>query len=243
MKVYRTVHYGDHGPDVRAWGRALRKYLAAHGKPAANRQSGLFGKGMLKDVDRARQLAGLGAGHVIGPRLQHALAPHLDAYGRALLKLPIIKPPSPEERAGAAFAGWCRWAVANRARFRYAEVRPIPHPAQVAAGGTIYTDCSGSGILGHEEAKTPDPNGTGYNGSGSTYSLEPRGQRIEPAQARAGDGSFYRGHVGWFLGKWADYAGQIFTFGHNPPLLTSYTYRPDRTSSRQFPLTQEETNV
>lgn len=233
---HRSVHYGDRGPDVRAWGRALRKYLTARGKPAANRQSGLFAGGMLKDVDRASQLAGLGSNHVIGPRLQHALEPYLDAYGRFLLRLPIPKPPSPEERNGAAFAGFCRWAVANRGRFRYAMIRPIPHPADIAAGKTLLTDCSGSGILGHEVAQTPDPNGTGYNGEGSTYSLEPRGQWIDPSQARVGDGQFYQGHVGWFLGKYADYPGQLFTFGHWPPMLAPYNYRNDRTSARRFPL-------
>lgn len=240
MKVHRTVHYGDKGPDVRAWGRALRKYLAAHGKHAANRQSGLFWKGMLTDTDRSRQLAGLGSGHQIDAQLQHALTPYVDAYGRFLLRLPVVKPPTPEERAEGALAGWFRWAVANRQRFRYDEVRPIPHPAQVAAGGTIRTDCSGSGILAHEEAHTPDPNDTGYNGEGSTYSLEPRGVLISAAQARCGDGSFYRGHVGWFLGKYADYAGQIFTFGHWPPMLAPYTYRPDRTSQRRYPLVEGE---
>lgn len=242
MTEYRTVHYGDKGPDVRAWGRALRKYLAAHHKTAVNRQSGLFGKGMLSDTDRARAVAGIGAGHVIGPRLQHVLMPYVDAYGRSLLKLPIRKPPSPEQRNAAAFAGFCRWSVANKGRFRYAMIRPIPHPADVAAGRTLRTDCSGSGILGHEMAHTPDPNRTNYNGSGSTYSLEPAGQWIEPSQARTGDGQFYNGHVSWFLGEHGDYPGQVFSFGHWPPLLTGYAYRPDRTSSRRFPLSQQEVN-
>lgn len=240
MKVHRSVHYGDKGPDVRAWGRALRKYLAAHGKTAVNRQSGLFGKGMLADTDRARALAGLGHGHQIDAQLQHALTPYVDAYGRFLLRLPIVKPPSPEERAAGALAGFFRWAVANRQRWRYAEVRPIPHPHQVAGGGLIVTDCSGSGILAHEEARTPDPNQTRYNGSGSTYSLEPIGQRIDASQARTGDGQFYQGHVAWFMGAHGDYPGQVFDFGHWPPMFAPYTYRSDRTSTRRFPLVEGE---
>lgn len=236
MPPHRTVHYGDKGPDVRAWGRALRAYLKTHGKPAANAANGFFGKGMLLDVDRARVLAALGSGHVIGPRLQSVLLPHVDRWGRALLRMPIVKPPTPEQRNAAAMAGFFRWFVANPGRSRYAMVRPIPHPRDVDAGRILLTDCSGSGILGHEVAGTPDPNGTGYNGSGSTYSLEPSAPRIEPSQAKTGDAQFYQGHVGWFLGEHADYPGQVFTFGHWPPMLTSYSYRSDRTSTRSFPL-------
>lgn len=233
----RSIHYGDKGPDVRAWGRALRAYLKAHGKPSANTATGLFGKGMLVDVQRALDLANLPAGHILGPRLQHALTPYLDKWSKALLKLPIIKPPTPEQRNAAKMAGFFRWAVANPHRFRYAMIRPIPHPHDVDAGEVLLTDCSGSGILGHEDADTPDPNGSDYNGSGSTYSLEPRGERIDPTQARTGDGQFYHGHVSWFLGEHADYPGQVFTFGHWPPMLTGYAYRSDRTSTRRFPLT------
>lgn len=234
--VHRTVHYGDKGPDVRAWGRAMRSYLSVHHKPAANRATGRFGKGMLLDVDRVRALAKLEPGHVIGPRVQAVLLPHVDKWGRALLRMPIIKPPTPEQRNAAAMAGFFRWFVANRGRSRYAMIRPIPHPHDVESGKLILTDCSGSGILGHEVAHTPDPNETGYNGSGSTYSMEPRGERIEPSQARTGDGQFYSGHVSWFLGEHADYPGQVFTFGHWPAMLTTYSYRPDRTSTRRFEL-------
>lgn len=236
MAEHRTVHYGDRGPDVRAWGRAMRKMLKAKGKPAAGAANGYFGKGMLVDVDRARALLHLEPGHVIGPRMQAALTPYLDRYGRALLKLPIVKPPSEEQRNAAKLAGFLRWSVANKYRYRYAMIRPIPHPRDVALGKTLLTDCSGSGILAHEMAGTPDPNGTNYNGSGSTYSLEPRGIRIEPSQARTGDAQFYRGHVSWFLGEHADYPGQVFTFGHWPPMLAPYSYRSDRTSSRRYQL-------
>lgn len=236
MSTHRTVHYGDKGPDVRAWGRALRVYLAKHGKPAANRATGQFGKGMLLDVDRARTLAHLEPGHVVGPLLQAVLMPHVDRWGRQLLRMPIIKPPTPEQRAAARMAGFFRWSVANRHRYRYRMIRPIPHPRDVEAGEVLDTDCSGSGILAHEMAHTPDPNRTGYNGSGSTYSLEPAGQRIDPGQARTGDGQFYRGHVSWFLGEHGDYPGQVFTFGHWPPMLTTYSYRTDRTSTRRFAL-------
>lgn len=236
MATPRSVHYGDKGPDVRAWGRALRAYLKAHGKPAANSASGVFGKGMLLDVQRALELAHLEPGHVLGPRLQHVLMSFVDRYGKALLKLPIVKPPTPEQRNAAAMAGFFRWSVANAGRYRYAMIRPVPHPFDVDQGKILYTDCSGSGILAHEVAHTPDPNRTNYNGSGSTYSLEPAGERIDASQARTGDAQFYRGHVGWFLGEHADYPGQLFTFGHWPPMLAGYTYRSDRTSARRFPL-------
>jgi hypothetical protein len=234
--IHRSVHWGDKGPDVRAWGRAMRAYLKDHHKPAANRATGRFGKGMQLDVQRVRELAKLEPGHVIGPRMQATLMPYVDRWGKTLLKMPIVKPPTEEQRNAAKFAGFCRWFVANPGRSRYAMIRPIPHPRDVAAGEILRTDCSGSGILGHEVAGTPDPNGTSYNGSGSTYSLEPRGIPIYPGQARTADAQFYQGHVAWFLGEHADYPGQVFTFGHWPPMLTGYAYRSDRTSTRRFPL-------
>lgn len=82
--------------------------------------------------------------------------------------------------------GWCQWAVAHTSEIHFQETRPIP-VGDLPGTLPLTTDCSGSTTLFARWAQAPDPNGRGYDGSGSTVAMLAHLRRIRPAQAKAGD--------------------------------------------------------
>ncbi len=64
----------------------------------------------------------------------------------------------------------CAWAVSDKARWNYAEVRPIPRPPW-RTNQSITTDCSGFVTIMAEWSRMPDPNGLNYDGSGFTGTM------------------------------------------------------------------------
>src|SRR5215471_6370632 len=94
------------------------------------------------------------------------------------------------------------WGWYNNGSMGYNNARPMKNmqpPPSVPA----EADCSMFATWCYKSAGAPDPNGLGYNGSGSTYSMWPRGQRISAAQARPGDLVFWKGpdHVAICVGE------------------------------------------
>lgn len=71
--------------------------------------------------------------------------------------------------------------------YTYAQVRP--YPSSLFGSAPIKTDCSGFAILCYKDAGAPDPNNTGYDGQGATYTLVSQGTSV--SQAQPGDLIFY----------------------------------------------------
>ena len=84
------------------------------------------------------------------------------------------------------FVSWCLWGVANSTQIHFAETRPIP-VTELPGTLPLTTDCSGSTTLFARWAQAPDPNGLGYDGSGSTMAMLAHLKRITPSQAQPGD--------------------------------------------------------
>lgn len=180
----RTLHKGDQGKDVLAAQRALRKALYKLGYYPVNHCSSLYGNGTLLDTLRFQRREGIVADGHIGTHTWIALDPYLDAYGKLLLT-PKPKPPTPPGIKVAHEAV----VLATLAPRHYTQTRPYAGSVEVwrVQGG----DCSGTSILIYKEAGQPDPNGTNYNGSGYTGSLDKQGVRVDEAQTAPGDLIFY----------------------------------------------------
>lgn len=82
--------------------------------------------------------------------------------------------------------GWCTWGIENSPEIHYEQTRPIPVD-HLPGTLPLTTDCSGSTTLFARWAQAPDPNGLGYNGSGSTMAMLANMRRIPAAHAVAGD--------------------------------------------------------
>lgn len=180
----RVLHSGDTGKDVLAAQRALKKGLKVLGLTATNRATGLYGKGTLADVLRFQNRKGITPSGRVGTLTWVALDPYLDAYGKLLLA-PKPKPPT---APGIRVAHEAQVLAAMAPR-HYTQTRP--YAGTVALWRTQGGDCSGTSILIYKEAGCPDPNGTGYDGSGYTGSLDKQGVHVEPAQTAPGDLCFY----------------------------------------------------
>jgi hypothetical protein len=82
--------------------------------------------------------------------------------------------------------GWCLWGVENSAEIHYHQTRPIPVD-HLPGTLPLTTDCSGSTTLFARWAQAPDPNGLGYNGTGSTMAMLGNLRRIPAGHALPGD--------------------------------------------------------
>jgi hypothetical protein len=80
---------------------------------------------------------------------------------------------------------YCNWAVSNRARISYAEIRPIPRIPRYHLPFT--TDCSGFATIMAQWSGADDPNGNGYNGDGYTGTMLGHLQHISKQQSLPGD--------------------------------------------------------
>lgn len=120
--------------------------------------------------------------------------------------------------------------VANDEKYFYRRSRP--YPRSLFMPGIIYTDCSGFAILCYKAAGAPDPNGTGYDGSGNTESLRPRGKKV--GRPEVGDLVHYSGHVAIFIGD-----GKVASFGSEPgPRVLNVHYRNDILGYYRYDLTK-----
>ena len=82
---------------------------------------------------------------------------------------------------------WARWGADHHAGFTYAEIRPMPSIGN-GAGQVPWTgDCSSWVTSCYKWAGAPDPNGTGYNGSGNTQTLTGHGLEIQIGNVQPGD--------------------------------------------------------
>lgn len=90
--------------------------------------------------------------------------------------------------------GWCLWGVENTAEIHYKQTRPIPL-SHLPGTLPLTTDCSGSTTLFARWALAPDPNGSDYDGSGSTMRMLAHLRRITAAHAVPGDLVVFDGPV------------------------------------------------
>lgn len=118
--------------------------------------------------------------------------------------------------------------------FSYAMIRPIP----ASMKGRTRTDCSGFATLCYKEAGAPDPNGYGYNGSGSTASLWSYGKAIN--NPKPGDLVLYgspsvagaSAHVCVIIND-----SECIGFGsQGGPRKSSIRYRSDLAGFRTYPV-------
>ena len=94
------------------------------------------------------------------------------------------------------------WGWYNKGSMSYSHQRPMKQ-MQPPPNVPDQLDCSAFATWCYKCAGAPDPNGSGYNGQGSTYVEWPRGQRISQAQLKPGDLVFYKGpdHVAVYIGN------------------------------------------
>lgn len=221
----RILHFGDQGVDVLAYQRAVRKTLHQLGLASTNRRSGLYGDGTLSDTLRLQRRLRLDVDGKVGVFTWTAIDPQLDAYGKFLLRLKVPQPTP----AGQRVAHEAR-VLATFAPRHYTQARPYAGTLDAwrANGG----DCSGTAILIYKLAGLPDPNGTGYDGSGYTGSLDKRGVRV--ATADYGDLTFYgqtvSTHVTIAIGN-----GQCVSHGsEGGPYTLPINYRGDYLQTRRY---------
>jgi hypothetical protein len=126
------------------------------------------------------------------------------------------------------------------ANYYYRKARPMhtslfENELPAGAAGPVQPmgiDCSEFVTLVYKEAEAPDPNGSGYDGSGNTSVLMANGKKTSDPQP--GDMVFYRSpeHVGIYIG-----GGQVIEMGGTPgPLKLKVGYRTDKLGYWTFDL-------
>lgn len=192
MKTYSLTNPLMHGPDLKPLQKAL-KADKFYGGPI----DGIFGAGTGDACKTAKK------------HLGYPLAACVETGGQTLLDYLNGTKPLPvayklrrrargygvtvEERQRAAIVKWARWGIDHEPEIRYAQIRPIPHTAQLP----LTTDCSGFVTLCFQLAGAPDPNGLRYNGQGWTGTLLSHLQTIPLWQAKPADlvvWGWYPGH-------------------------------------------------
>lgn len=232
-----ALWYGMSGDRVRALQQMLWRCL---GSDSVNLRNAAFGDGVTKDLRLYYSLADLdGADPTAVDSDQWAmLYGFADDYAR---QLAAEDAPAGSAAVRSEFVTWAEWYVATGGRY----VQARPYERDDPPVEPLENDCSGSIHHLFKLSGGPDPSGCDFNGSGYTGTMEVRGTRRElDASPAAGDCVFYGGavgsgtgssHVAVHLGD-----GRIFTFGSNPPTITTFsTYwtsgrRPDIGARRYF---------
>lgn len=145
----------------------------------------------------------------------------------------IPAPPKPVVTPGQRVANEAH-ALLELAPVHYTQNRPYQG---TATRWKLYGgDCSGTAILCYKLAGLPDPNGTGYDGSGYTGSLVVRGHEVAYADLAEGDLVFYgtsrtnTEHVTIYVG-----GGFVVSHGHEGgPFYLKVDYRDDRVAIRRY---------
>jgi hypothetical protein len=210
--------YGDEGDRVRALQQMLWRGL---GGDSENARNGVYGVGVAEDVELFCLLADVDSSdaHVVGQERWAMLYGFADEYARELA--------AGQELPGSAVCSGLVTAAEQYVQAGGSYVQARPYQRDQPARTPLRNDCSGSIHHLFLLAGGPDPSGNGFNGSGYTGTMEVRGERRDLGAApRAGDCVFYGGtpgsgtgssHVAMHLGD-----GRMFTFGSNPPTITSY---------------------
>lgn len=115
----------------------------------------------------------------------------------ALKPKPAPTPPAPKGGVQAIVSA-ARRACSEVREYEYEEVRP--YPSSLFGSYPRRMDCSGFSILCYKAAGAPDPNGTGYDGYGNTYSLADKGWRVSGPEPGALAFYYDIGHVAVCLG-------------------------------------------
>ena len=219
-----TLRAGQKGRAVRALQLGLRKALP---RSYQNKANGVYGSGTIRDVARFKAVSHIYAdGTLFASTAWKKLEQYLTPAAKALLLPPPRKvTPAAQRRAKIAQEGY--WVLAHAWYFRYGQRRPYPRPPNMRnlryARG--YYDCSSSSVALYYMAGAPDPNRSGFGGSGNTWSMMAKGHWTRNPQP--GDLAFYgRGgnptHMAVVLG-----GGYVFSFGSTPPRRRALRYRSD----------------
>jgi len=172
MKLPRRVKLHDHGIDVRAHKRALRKAGYFHGP--GNR--GRYGPKMQHAVRHFQQAHGLAGTGRIGDNTFNELQPHYDAFGRSLLAMYRVRrkrimQAERESRVRRAMHQSMTWGLQNEPQVHYppGDVRPqpnnVPIDRWVAHQLPIILDCSQAATAVAKEGGAPDPTASSWGKS------------------------------------------------------------------------------
>jgi hypothetical protein len=233
MQFRQEIHPGDKGRDVLAVKRAMKKMKTQDSETMVveGPKAQVCGKAMvhcIKALERNRHLRVRG---FIGKSEFDLIAPNFDRYGRLLYRTAAIRHP-PLGSSAERILSYVRWAMDHRDWIGYAQVRPM-HSATRHLPMNI--DCSEFATLCYKDAKLPDPNGFGYNGSGNTSSLQQHGRRVSVAQI--GDLAFYDhpDHVGVYVHPGVVGRADVVEHGSDPgPRYEPDDYRPITEVRRYF---------
>lgn len=179
-KDRRVLHKGDHGNDVKAFGRLVARSLKKNTFYApVNAQNGVFGDGLLKDTLRLQLAYGLKRTGTADLATWTAVDPQMHSYERLLLRLPQ-KPPASN---GQKLAHQMDVMLALGMN-RYTQTRP-------AAVAYVYPwksgdDCSGSFLLARAIVL-----GQKYDGYGNTGTIWSTYTPIAPENVAVGDAALY----------------------------------------------------
>lgn len=212
--------YGMNGSRVRALQQMLWRAL---GSSSRNIRNGVFGDGVADDLELFYAIADLDGADpsTVSPDQWAMLYGFADDYARDLA---AESAPAGSSSVRSDLVTWAEWYVSTGGS--YAQLRPYQRDEPPRT--PLVNDCSGSIHHLFKLSGGPDPSGNDFDGSGYTGTMEGRGTRrdLEAAPA-AGDCVFYGGaegsgtgstHVAMHLGD-----GRIFTFGSNPPTITSFS--------------------
>lgn len=89
---------------------------------------------------------------------------------------------------------WALWAIKNKHKFHYAQIRPVSYELS----DSMTMDCSTFVSWCYKQAGAGDPHGPQfhYNGKGYTGTLIANGKRISKVMARPGDVVIYGAGTG-----------------------------------------------
>lgn len=235
----RTLHAGDHGPDVQALQQALRKALAPH---ARNNARGAYGSLTVRDVSAFKSLWSKDTdGHIAGALVWSHLDKYLGAQQKRLLaKAKALEAAeaaeTDEQKIRRAIVAEAYWALANNGLFVYAQFRPMPSSLRVPEAHN-RVDCSTFYTLCCKAGGAVDPNGRGYDGQGYTGTLVSHG--TPTSSPVPGDAAFY-GNMGNGIPSHVAMVvdgGMVISDGHTPISKYPARYRTDLREFRHYSVT------
>jgi peptidoglycan hydrolase-like protein with peptidoglycan-binding domain len=177
MKQPRPVKEGDHGLDVKAYKRALRKAGFYH-EPKTRGQFGPRMTAATKHFQKSVHLRQTGR---IGKPTFEKLQPHIDLFGRSLLRAYRVRhrhPPDSPTAGGVrrAMKREMDWGLTHEPQIHYppGDVRREPNNVPIDKWNShtlpVELDCSQAATAVAKRAGAPDPTGSNWgHGPGALF--------------------------------------------------------------------------
>lgn len=216
----RTIKAGSKGRDVVGAKRALWK---ANGLPAPKGATQTFGAIAVKQLREFQHAHGLKADGQLGATTLKKLAPYFDQF--AFLLYVGYAPGNAKVAKQNRFLAYQLWGYNHRGLIHYAQQRPMDLLNDLQHL-PVWDDCSEFFTKAAKYAGFPDPNGTGFNGSGYTGTLATHGKLVTLANAEVGAAVLYGPaptfeHVAGYIG-----GGRVISHGsEGGPFLLPADYR------------------